>query len=1058
MRASLAAVGIVVCAMIAGCGTKPVSNNPPSIAVSPTTVTTNGPVVLKATVNFSHGIPAWSLTGPGALSGSSGFQVTYRPPSPVGTATTATITASVEGVSVSVPVTIAPPSTSVTLGAGKIPGLTGAVTVTYDAYDIPHIACAAAIDCFAVQGYVQAHDRLFPMDFLRRVAKGQLAELIGPLGLSQDLQLRTLFTTRDGQRLEVALDAALHKTGNEATATKVDAFVKGVNAYLAELKASGSKLALPGEYAQLPYPVTAADIPDWTSKDVLALARLQQFQLSESIFAEQDYGKFAAVYCSKEVCGFDGPLADSQKMRAWIRSAPPPGVNTHTLPVAPPRGGGSESFQTAAPTAAHLADWASSLGALQASYAPLRESLKPLDQSFGSNNWVISGALSASGKAMVANDPHLSLNYPPLFHLFTMTSSAAADSLDIAGGSFPGIPGALVGRGAHVGWGVTVVGYDVTDIYLDQVVPVGAQPFGAGGPTCANSSPIATVAGFGCAVRTSPAPALVPVLFLPQTFNVRLGAGSAGLKNAADPSVHLISATQALVVVVPHHGPLVAAPDAKGKTASVRWTGQEGDTNDLKAFFGLNTAANVDAAMTALADYTTGAQNFVLADDAGNIAYDPHAYVPVRNFTDPLKVGAKLIAPWLPIPGDGTAEWGTGNDADHCAGTGANAPARACWIADADLPQGKNPIKGFFATANADPVGISDDRGAAAPIPAPFPNVAAGGSFKNYLSFEWDDSTSFRHAEITKVLGTIAKSGAKVSLADMEALQRDHVSLIGATFTTILKDPGFDAAAAAYPDFKAAREMLTGTGTTPGWSFDCPTGLLGSSPSSATDPDPAHARDSAACYLFHGFLRVLLRNVFADDLGVVGLGVNGGAAVKAMLYMLSTGTDQSFCNDVRPDGSGNGKKTCGTQVVTALITAYDTLIASKGAPSKWQWGRVHTMQPVSQLSLVTEGYEPGPYARPGGAFTVDVGNPSLSSASLGSFAYGSSGNVRHISVMDPAAPVVRMQLPGPQRDVATSNLYGPDLLGLWVTNTYFDFPYKDSIAPNAVASQSFSAP
>jgi hypothetical protein len=60
--------------------------------------------------------------------------------------------------------------------------------------------------------------------------------------------------------------------------------------------------------------------------------------------------------------------------------------------------------------------------------------------------------------------------------------------------------------------------------------------------------------------------------------------------------------------------------------------------------------------------------------------------------------------------------------------------------------------------------------------------------------------------------------------------------------------------------------------------------------------------------------------------------------------------------------------------------------------------------------------------------------------------------------MDPAAPVVRMQLPGPQRDVATSNLYGPDLLGLWVTNTYFDFPYKDSIAPNAVASQSFSAP
>ena len=1045
MRASLAAVGIVVCAMLAGCGTKPVSNNPPSIAVSPTTVTTNGPVVLKATVSYTKGIPAWSLTGPGALSGSSGFQVTYRPPSPVGTATSATITASVEGVSVSVPVTIAPPSSAVTLGAGKIPGLTGAVTVTYDGYDIPHIACSAAIDCFAVQGYVQAHDRLFPMDFLRRVAKGQLAELIGPLGLSQDLQLRTLFTTRDGQRLEVALDAALHKAGNEAVSTKVDAYVKGINAYLAELRASGSRLALPGEYAQLPYPVTAAEIPDWSSKDVLALARLQQFQLSESIFAEQDYGKFASVYCSKEVCGFDGKLPDSQKMRAWIRSAPPPGVNSHTLvPAAPPRGGGSENFQTAAATSAHLSDWADSLAALQADYAPLRESLKPLDQSFGSNNWVISGAFSASGKAMVANDPHLSLNYPPLFHLFTMTSSNAADSLDIAGGSFPGIPGALVGRGAHVGWGVTVVGYDVTDIYLEQFV---------------------TGANFGCDVSGGdPRPCVIfkgaPVRIgiYPQTFNVRVGPGAAGVVNAV--TAKLIAAAQSLVAVVPHHGPVVQAGDATtGKGASVRWTGQEGDTNDLKAFFGLNTAANVDAAIAALADYTTGAQNFVLADDAGNIAYAPHAYVPVREFTDYAKVGKNLIPPWLPIPGDGTAEWGptpTSTADYHCAGTGANAPDRKCWIADADLPQGKNPAKGFFATANADPTGISDDR-PGAPIPAPFPNAAIGGSFKNYLSFEWDDSTSFRHAEITKVLGTASATGQKVSLADMQALQADHISLIGKSFTAVLANAAFDGAAAKYPDFKAAREMLTGSATTAGWSFDCPTGLLGSSPSSATDPDPARARDSAACYLFHGFLRVLLRNVFADDLGVAGLSVNGGAAVKAMLYMLSTGKDGSFCNNVRPNGSGD-ETSCGAQVVTALITAYDTLIASKGAPSKWQWGRVHTMQPGSQLSLVTQGYQPGPYARPGGAFTVDVGNPSLSSASLGSFSYGSSGNVRHISVMDPAAPIVKMQLPGPQRDVATSNLYGPDLLGLWVTNTYFDFPYKDSIAPNAVASQSFTAP
>jgi penicillin amidase len=698
------------------------------------------------------------------------------------------------------------------------------------------------------------------------------------------------------------------------------------------------------------------------------------------------------------------------------------------------------------------------LSQLQSSYAPLRDSLKPIDEAFGSNNWVVHKDFSASGKAMVANDPHLSLQYPPLFHLFTMTSSAAADSLDIAGGSFPGIPGALVGRGAHVGWGVTVVGYDVTDIYLEQFV--------AG-------------ANFGCDNSLDPRPCVifkgapVRVGIYPQTFNVRVGGGAAGVVNAV--AANLLSSTQSLVAVVPHHGPVVQAADSKGKGASARWTGMEGDTNDLKAFFGLNTAADVNAARTALLDYTTGAQNFVLADDQGNIAYDPHAYVPVREYADPLKVGAKLIPPWLPVPGDGSAEWGPSwtststPDPYHCAGTGANAPARACWIADQDLPggdaKGTNPAKGYFATANADPVGISDDR-PGSPIPAPFPDAALGPNghgYKNYLSFEWDDSTSYRHARITSRLSALTAAGGKVSLADMQALQADHYSLIGKSFTDILSTAGFaDAAidastkltAAQKADFKTARDLLKA------WSFDCPTGLTGTSPSSAVDPDAAHARDSAACYLFHGFLRVLLNNVFTDDLSAAGLGVSGGPAVKAMFYMLTPAgaADGSFCANLKADGSGDGTS-CGAQVVTALITAYETLIASKGAPSNWKWGRVHTMQPVSQLSLVTTGYEPGPFARPGGAFTVDVGNPSLSSASLGSFAYGSSGNVRHISVMDPAAPIVKMQLPGPQRDVPTNNLVGAvDLLGLWVANAYFDFPYKDSIAPQAVAVQSFSAP
>jgi hypothetical protein len=113
------------------------------------------------------------------------------------------------------------------------------------------------------------------------------------------------------------------------------------------------------------------------------------------------------------------------------------------------------------------------------------------------------------------------------------------------------------------------------------------------------------------------------------------------------------------------------------------------------------------------------------------------------------------------------------------------------------------------------------------------------------------------------------------------------------------------------------------------------------------------------------------------------------------------------------------------------------------------------MQPVSLLALVTSGYSPGPFARPGGAFTVDVGSPSLAGSGL-DFSFGSSGNVRHISLMDPARPVVKMQLPGPERD-GPAVAITPDLLGQWVRNSYFDYAAGGQISAVAVATQTFQA-
>jgi acyl-homoserine lactone acylase PvdQ len=243
--------------------------------------------------------------------------------------------------------------------------------------------------------------------------------------------------------------------------------------------------------------------------------------------------------------------------------------------------------------------------------------------------------------------------------------------------------------------------------------------------------------------------------------------------------------------------------------------------------------------------------------------------------------------------------------------------------------------------------------------------------------------------------------------------------------------------------------------------YDCPSGLTGSDPvDSAVDMTPSVVTNSAGCFLFHAFLRDLLTNVFADDISLVGMDIDSNQvqAIKAMLFMLSSAgsADSSFCNDVSSTGAIVASHTCPEQVVTALGEAYDQLTAAYGASTNWTWGRVHTITPVPLLALITTNYEPGPYARPGGQFTIDVGAASMETSSGLSFPYASGGNVRHISIMDPTTPVVKMQLPGPERD-GPDLVIGPDLLGQWVLNEYFDFAYGDQINNVAVSSQTFSA-
>jgi penicillin G amidase len=989
MRARLGVplLSLVLAAVAVGCGNSTTSGGDVTVAVSPpgpvTAVVGGPPAAFSADTRNTSETISWSVSpaGGGTVSPTTGRSVFYIPPATAAASTTVTLTATVSGVSASAVINLGLPT-----GAPvSIPNLMGPVTVTYDERDIPNISCQHQVDCFAVQGYLHAHDRLFEMDILRRTAEGKLSEIIGSTEVGMDLQFRTLFTTPFSTPPGLSLGEALVSALDQPTMDIMNAYANGVNAYITAMKAGDPNAPFPAEYGLLLFPLSPSVVALWTPVDTLSIARLQQFELSETLSDEIDNGLFLATYA---LGATPGVSADLNKVNAWLRCQQP--VPAFTLSANSTVGRSPSSSKAAslkAPSMAPLLGTTDGLRALSARLKALKKVFASPGTRAGSNNWVVKGSASATGASMVANDPHLSLQYPPLFHLCSLTG----DGLQVVGGTFPGIPGALIGRGAHVGWGVTVVGYDVTDVYME---------------TFADASHLNFAPGPGGKA------AIIPV---PTTIHFITPTG--------------MQSQDEVILLSQFHGPIVGASGSG--VISMRWTGLEvnrcGETsnapcNPFSAFLGLLTAANVGDAFVALAKYDTGAQNFVLADDSGNIGFDPHAFVPQRPWTS----NPNLLA-WAPLPGQGTAEWG-GSDG-------------GLWVPDALLPQGQNPTKGFFATANSAPADIYCTQDPT--IPAPFSLGLGTGSAPAvpYLSFDWDDPTGFRAGRIDTRLAALTAGGGKVALADMESIQTDHIATIAASFLPLLPAPSVTT------DSYGSAMTLMNAWTADG--LNCPTGLLGTDPvASLPDTDATNTQDSHACLLFHAFLNRLLVTTFSDDLAAAGLGIDPGNAIKAMLFMLTPGLPtsvQSFCAPL----------TCPQAAQAAMTASFDQLTQELGPQTNWIWGRLHTMAPQSLVfPLVAGFFNPGPYARPGGAFTVDVGSPSLRTDNVLSFPYGAGSNVRWIAVMDGSA--TKEQLPGPIIDGPTF----PGTVGLlsqYVVNQYFDFPYgAAAISAATVRTQTFS--
>jgi penicillin G amidase len=435
-------------------------------------------------------------------------------------------------------------------GRVALSGLSAAVEIKRDAHGIPTITAASERDAAFALGFVHAQDRLFQMDVSRRYGAGRLSEWLGPTTVSIDRFMRTLGLYRLAEQQYALLSPGLRAT--------LDAYAAGVNAYLGQHRG-----AWPIEY----YLLGATPEP-WRPADTLVWGKLMALQLSGSFRSELMHARLAQRLKPEELA---------------ILYPPYPGDAPVTLG-----------------DLAALRDLP-----LDRIYASLPAIVGPV---FASNNWVVDGKHTQSGKPLLANDPHLGLSAPSIWYLARIETP----DVSLAGVTSPGGPFAVLGHNAHIAWGFTTTESDVSDLYVERIDP-------------ADQTRYETPEG-------------------PQPFLVR--REEIGVRGA-DPVTVDVRATR--------HGPVISDLGGNyGKAATaetvlaLRATWLDPDDRTPDAAWALNHARNWQEFRDGLKDFAAPQQNMVYADVDGNIGFIAPARVPIRGKGDG----------WLPAPGwSGDYDW-----------------------------------------------------------------------------------------------------------------------------------------------------------------------------------------------------------------------------------------------------------------------------------------------------------------------------------------------------------------------------------------------------------------
>lgn len=875
-----------------------------------------------------------------------------------------------------------------------VDGLPGETEVIFDDHGFPHVYAPDVESAVFLQGYLTAQARFWQMDVFRRVAEGRLSEILGRATLETDVAMRASFTTRDGRRLEEALWEHTAEVDPDL-ADVLRAYAAGVNAWLADLRAGRNDASLPPEYTDgVLVSETPATLDDWRPADSLAIGRLQAWSLSESVDSEIG---LARIFAS---------LPEDLR-RDVFRSAP-----SSEATILPVDSAVSRVSRRAAFLPPSLPD-AELLAAIEESLARVSATnpIGDLSRGVGSNNWIVAPELSANGHAMLANDPHLALFNPPIWHVLQLEARDPVDGKPFGanGVIFPGLPGIILGHNDVGAWGATTSGFDVTDVYVEEVTTPSDYP----------ASP-RTVLFRG---------EQVPVLRIEEPFFI---------KGRPQPVMQVIE-------VVPHHGPMVPDPNISDAVVglaatgmSFRWTGHE-LTNDARFLFDLSRARSTEEFFTALENFGTGGQNWIWADVSGDIAFSSQVLVPERPAG---------VVPYLPVSGTGDAEWLTDENGD------------TAWIPADRLPRAVNPEEGYLSSANNDHVGNTLDND---PLND---DVYLGYSFA--IGFRQERI----HEMLTNAAGD-RPDGAKITSADMSRFQYDHKSLEAARLLPFLFAAADNRPDLVTARMDEALDRLAEWGVSkPGSpAFAALSGVdahdLRDDIAPRSQPvTEEEKQDAVATSIFVGWSTRLGRLVFTDDFAGTGIGRPGGDdATRALLHILEDVDRIDDAFRVHTLGE-NGESTLWDDLdtpevetrdeilLTALANGLDFLEAQFGdtAMDGWLWGLIHQVNFqhfIGQAGIPV--FDLGTFAAPGARFTV---NPASYSLNANSFTFSGGPSQRFVAVLDPDGIRAVNTIPGgnngnpgrPAGGTAAANYntinpeihYG-DHVASWVNGEVFEY-------------------